>query len=159
MKKDVERLEEALDVVGPPTDEDVLRCLAAVLSSAQLTAVLARDGFVGKLVSFVIPSPDLVKKLILLVRLDTPVLGDAIDDASDAQVGYGVEYALYWRIWARGTTNPLRAISARVRDKDFVRLLESYSDDKELIEAVRAVRLRYPPETTMKDLMAKLGKD
>lgn len=149
VKRDVERLEEFLEVSGPASDEDVLGCLADVLSSAQVPAILAAmrgDGYVGRIVGFVIPSPGLIEKLIPLVRLDDQFTDGMLDDASDAQIGYAVETVLYQLV-----------PSSRVEDEDLLRLLNSYPDDQELIEAIKAIR---PPRTgkTMGELMAEPGE-
>lgn len=142
LEKDIQGLENHLDVAGPPSQEDVIRCLAAILSAAHLGACFKRSlravetGTVPELSQ---PWPLPVERLVGLVRLDAGPLSDWLSECSDAGIAYALHDPLRCKTWSPGAGGPLPGACARVRAKYIVEFLAGH-EDAEIIKMVQTVR-------------------
>ena len=139
--KDVERLEEILEVSGPPSDQDLLACLASFLSMTRLGV------FLGSKNEAKGPHSPLVCKLVELARqVDQD---EWLIDYNDAQIAREVIDLLPRSfMWRR--PDGLKEIVDQIKPEHFVDYIERHPDVVELIKSLPC------EDQTMADLTAKL---
>ena len=134
VKKDVERLEEALEIIGPPSDELIALALSSILGGSWFKAITGESLDAGPRE----PPEELVTKLI-------PLLDDGIsEEVARAAIRRTLSDAMWMWFGEETAGVEIEHLLAFVQERT----------DEEIVEAIEAVRTG----ETMAELVARLGE-
>ena len=120
MKKDVERLEEALEIIGPPSDELIALALSSILGGSKFKAISGEVQDAGPRE----PPEELVTKLI-------PLLDDGIsEEVARAAIRRTLSDAMWMWFGEETAGVEIEHLLAFVQERT----------DEEIVEAIEAVR-------------------